>query len=227
MTDNVTELPARAFAAAWLNVSRCSSDDEERPSLYRSVAVELIDPESVRLVATDSYMLLCSSVRVSHDTPGWCEPVEDDEVPYRTVVAIDENYRLRALLKWAWKATKDDETAMVRLSVGSTETDEAPTLMPELARMGLTVDFEAERITLPIFDGPYPDWRGMFADREPCATGAVAYNPQFLARLDGLHTLVDLAAPVAFDLAGPIGMTCLTVDVRPSLAGGLMPTRVA
>lgn len=89
MTDTTIELPARPFAAAWLNVARAAADDPDRPQLYRAVIVELIDDHSVRLVSTDSFMLLRSHVRLDHDQPNWLGHVTDDEHPYRTITALD------------------------------------------------------------------------------------------------------------------------------------------
>lgn len=224
MTPTSIELPARPFAAAWLNVSRAAAEAEDRPQLHRAVIVELIDNRAVRLISTDSYMLLRSSVR--NELPdGPFTTVEDDEAASQTVTAIDEDHRARALLKYAWKDSKDDPYATIVLSVGSIERDEVPTLMPSLAKLGLSISYGAERLVLPLYDADPLNWRPITTRREQCATDTVTFAPEFLARLDGLYTCGETTNAATFNLAGPIGAAAVTVDVTPDLTGILMPYR--
>lgn len=224
-TDFAVELPARPFAAAWLNVSRAAAEADDRPQLHRAVIVELIDNRAVRLISTDSYMLLRSSVRNTLPD-GYFDTVEDDEAAQRSVTAIDEDHRARALLKYAWKDAKEDLSATIILSVESLERDEAPTLMPSLAKLGLSISYGAERLVLPLFDSEPLNWRPLAVGRESCPTDSVAFTPEFLARLDGLYTCGETTNTATFGLAGPIGAAAISVDVVPDLSGILMPVRV-
>lgn len=215
-------LPAAPTAAAWLNVYQAAGQGEEAPVLYRTVCVEIIDASTARFVSTDSHLLLTSAVREG------MAPVEPDEAPTRTIVAIDEDERAKALFRFVAKDTKakDNPDATVRFSVGSIEADEAPTLMPSLARLGLSIEYEAERLILPLWDGTYPDWRKLVVGREPSPVARIAWSPWIMSRLSSMRSCLDCSAAIELDHAGPIGAAAIRVDVFPEVTGVAMPMRI-
>lgn len=225
-TDNRTVclLPAAPTAAAWLNVYQAAGQGEAAPVLYRTVCVEVIDASSARFISTDSHLLLTSAVREGG------APVADDEAAARTIVAIDEDERAKALFKFVAKDTKAKENidaTVVRLSVGSIESEDAPTLMPSLARLGLAIEYEAERLVLPIWDGEYPAWRHVITGREPSPVGRVAWSPWVMSRLSSMRSCVGgHTGAITLDHAGPLGAAAVTVDVFPEVSGVAMPMRI-
>lgn len=226
MSDRtVCVLPAAHLAAAWLNVYQAAGQNEDQPALYRSVCVEIIDASTVRLVATDSYIVLTSAVREGMAT------VTPDEAAVETIVAIDEDQRAQSLFKFVAKdaKAKQDVDAGVRLSVGSIESDDAPTLMPSLARRGLSIEYGAERLVLPINEVPFPDWRPMLVGREPCATETVSWSPWVISRLASMRSSWDAeiaSGVITVEHAGPLGAAAVTVAVWPEVTGLVMPVRV-
>lgn len=59
MDTQTFKFDARTLALGWLATSLASSNDDDRPALYRTVHVECFST-GMRLLATDSYMLLRS-----------------------------------------------------------------------------------------------------------------------------------------------------------------------
>lgn len=218
-------LPAGPFSAAWLNVYQAADQDDGRPMLYRTVCVEFLDESAARLVSTDTVMLLTSSVREG------MAPVSADELAQSTVVAIDEDERAKALFKFVAKdvKAKKDESLHVRLSVGSIESDDAPTLMPALARLGLSIEYGAERLVLPVFEGGFVDWRRLLSHREPAATEISSWSPWVMSRLASMRSCDDgeiCTGTITLEHAGPIGAAAVSVDVWPAVTGLVMPCRV-
>lgn len=228
MTTTVT-LPGRAFATAWLNTSLAASKDAGRPQLYLSVLVELFhDARAAQLVATDSYLLLTSLVE---DPDVDLAPIGLDEVPDESVVAIDYDGRMSALMKFvlkdairAEKAKHDPPT--VKLTVKSAETAGVPTLAPELDRRVLVVETDRERLSLDVYDGTYPDWRKNLvaaAAAELLPSDSIAFSADILARLGQLKETA--ANPVEFTLSGPRKPVGVIVRCEPLVQGIAMPAR--
>lgn len=216
----------RSFAAAWLNVSLAASDNEEQPVLYRTVFVEVYDGDRLRLVATNSYMLLTATVGD--------DPPEMEEAPVASYIVMDPDKRGQALLKWAHKlAARADKDGNIppslRLSVEAADPDGPPTLSAELTRRAFTITLdENEAVSLDIFESPYPSWRPLLLDREADPVSEVAYNAEFLALLGKIR---DAEHTVIFTPSGDKGLTLLRIgsqyDDAPHLDGGLMPIRLA
>lgn len=223
----VVELAARPFAAAWLNVARAASDEQDLIPLYRTVLVEILDDHTVRLMSTDSVMLLTSHVRLDRDAPSWSGLVTADELPVATPVAMDWDHRATALCKFIFKDTKETPTTLMRLWVGPMpDVDGAPTLGEDVARDGLTLEYVNERLTLPLYEGDPVDWRRILSGREQCACDTIGYNPNHLARLGGMYSAGATSGTLTMHLAGPLGITAVHVDVEPPVTGGLMPARI-
>jgi len=139
-------LRASTFATAWTWVARAMSKDDCRP-LLASMCIEVFSPQSVRLVATDSYSMLWAWV-------GCGEGDEDEPAltvdPKRTLVARDQG-RSKAFMGWLAKGDLADE---ITLTVNPTS---------------VTMSTAWESLTLPFAQqgdstAEYPDWRKI-ADR--------------------------------------------------------------
>lgn len=213
-------LPASDFAPTWLNVSLSSSDDEARPVLYKTVLIEVFS-HGVQLVATDSFMLMCGFAPTAQSD--LTNPPSLDEAPEATYIVMDPDQRMRSLMrhmrKEAKAAEKESRSCDVTLSFKSAETLDVPTLDPSLDRMACVVDAGAERLTLPLYEGEFINWRPLLA-REPEAVQDVWFSPYLLGRFG---KLVDVGVEgFHFQTAGSLGVcTFRSPEVR--LFGGIMP----
>jgi len=52
------EIPLRPLAKAWQATQIAASDDEARPVLYRTALVEVFEDHGLRMVSTDSFILV-------------------------------------------------------------------------------------------------------------------------------------------------------------------------
>lgn len=224
--DLDVELPARLFAAAWQSVAVACSEDEDRPALHRAVCIE-DHGDCVLLVATDSVMLMRAPVPrdpVDAQSPVWMPPTLD-ELPKATVVARDVDRRMKALMAWIFRASKDDPDATVRLRVERGDDADAPALMPEMESVRLVVEADQETLRLPTFDGDWVAWRSLELGRKPAAVGEVMLSAELLKRC-GSVVLVDGAPLVQFGFAGPAGPVKFSyVGCTPAIEGLVMPLR--
>lgn len=219
--DTVT-LPGLHLATAWLNCSLASSDDDNRPVLYRTLLVERFR-HGVQLVATDSHLLLGSFIPTA---AGDLDPPPSiDDAPISSTVVVDRDKRMSSLmayvLKEATAAAKNEMPFDVTLSTASAEADHAPTLDPSLDRAMFVAEIEAERLALPIYEGDFPTWRALLGATKPKPTGRSVFAPQLLGVFGKLR---NLGAPIVMEYAGPTGMVALSAPgCETYLFGGLMP----
>ena len=153
----------RHLSRAWLAVLCAAAEDEPRPALHRAVHVEEYPGQGLRLVATDSYWLARCWVPAGHlmDDLGHTEP-DDGELPDRTVTVIDDEWRVRDLMRFVAKATKKpgEPDIDVRLDLAATTYDEAaPTLTPEMAARRVRIELPDERVLGRVWDGEWVTWR--------------------------------------------------------------------
>ena len=162
MTTSLT-FDAAWLARAWLSVAEASSKDTARPALNRTVCVEFYD-DGVRLVATDSYMLLTAWVPTfEHTSTTEVPPSEpdDDELPGEVVVAIDEDGRAKGLFTYllALANGKDKPEVLVKLAVGASP-ETSLGMFDGLAGDVLTIAAEdREALLLAVYEGEFPRWR--------------------------------------------------------------------
>lgn len=216
-------LPARLFAAAWSNVSLASSQDDERPALFKTVCIEIHGPGEVRLVAADGYMILQSWVTANETPDPGIGVIPDSD--HRIVVADTEGLakQFAAHLLAATKKDGEIQWREVTMRLGSLEDPARPTLMPELDRKGLTLITDDLRIQLPVIESPFPSWASMWPTEERRApAGRCAYNAEFLARFAKFK---DAAGKVSLTFTTAIGPTVVEVQSEPPVSGLLMPMR--
>lgn len=182
---------ANLFARAWLSVDLASAKDADRPVFDHTICVE-VHPEGVRLVATDSYMLLSAWVP-SIDVP---EPAADpglDAAPISVAVARDSYGRARSLCQHLVSLTSGDDKPEeeVRLSFGA-DTGRKAAQLDGFDSTYFSIDHpDHERVQLALYEGAYPNWRRVVSEFRGVRTDVVALNPDLvgrLAKLGKLHT---------------------------------------
>lgn len=211
------------LAKGWLSVAVASGDDKFRPALHRSICIEL-HAHGIRLVATDSYILLRAWVPDGEhaDAP---EP-DLDEPPITTAVAIDEHRRAKGLLEHLLKLG-EEEAEEVRVTLGNLAV--GAKRQPNLA--GMDVRWVAiehpghERVELATYEGSFPNWRRLAFGFVPELTPAVALSNYVVAKLAKL-TKLWAANALRVHFGGTNRMARIEVaDAYPAVEGGAMPTR--
>ena len=216
---------AKLFARAWLSVDLASGKDEKRPALDHTVCLEVY-PEGVRLVATDSYMLLSAWVP-SIDRP---EPGADpglDDVPVSVAVAQDVHGRARSLCQHLLAITSKEDAPdeEVSLRFGG-----------DAKRRGQLDGFEStyfmidhpdhERVQLEVYEGEFPSWRRLVHGFRPVRTDVVALNPDLVGRLAKLGKIHNYA-PLRWRFGGVDKAAHISVETDDlTVSGIVMPVRV-
>ncbi len=226
------------LARGWLSSAVASSSDKGRPALNRTVSIEAFST-GVRLVATDSYVLLRSWVP-NVENPFEREPALD-EAPYATAVAMDPHGRAKNFLAHVLKLTRQAEKAdelppEVRMNLGVVDevsSDVQASFAGLEARYVVLelVDDASERLKLLTYEGPFPEWRNLTFAPEP--TDAIALNPEIVGRLSTLAKYLP-AVTLGFEWGGTLGVARMTArygvdDVPisdvPAVEGLVMPCR--
>src|SRR5436305_10638746 len=186
MTQSLT-FDAGWLARAWLSVAEASSKDKGRPALDRTMAVEFYG-DGVRLVATDSYMLLttwvpCFAV-TSAETVVIAAP-DLEESPLSTVVAIDEDGRAKGLFSYllGLVSAKDAPEILVTLTTGPAPEISGPALVLWEGGAGDCLTIAAddrEALLLGLYEGEYPTWRRLWSSFSAQRPRALALNPEIL-----------------------------------------------
>lgn len=218
---------AHRLAVGWMSTALASSTDKEVSALHNTVCVEWYD-DGVRLVATDSYMLMRAWLPFhgrEYDAP------EPDPVlvnPIMQAVARDTHGRARSLFAHVYNLTSGEDAltleAEVHVGPAVLDPDRAPLTLAHMDERAVVIDVaDQERLVLPLFDGAYPAWSSLVSHPIK-ATRSVMVNPEFLGRLGRLSKWHG--GGLTFDLGGatgPISVTCPGSD--PAVAGLLMPMR--
>lgn len=225
----MTVYDAATLARGWLSVAVASGKDTARPALDRTVSIEAY-PEGLRLVATDSYVLLHAWIPAF----GYeLEPEpEIDEAPYATCVAMDPHGRARGFLAHVLKlaiATPDDGPPIeVRVSLGVVEQSDQDA-EPSFAGMEATYVVlelpDEERLKLGTYEGDFPAWRRVLPGFAPHQTSTIALNPEIVGRLAKLGKL-NGNRPLRWTFGGAGQMALVEVlESEPLVTGAVMPVR--
>ena len=193
------ELSGRLLSRAWLAVALASSDDEDRPALYRAVHIEVF-PDGVRLIATDSYWLALCWVPATPADPDLELPAEPPlgVMPECTVTVNDDEWRVRDMLRHVAKVTKKPDALDVIVSIDpevSTYDQDTPTLSPDLAALRASIGIPGERIQARTHEGPWPDWRALLAQFSAAPTGkpSTTFSAWMLDRFSKVPKIVGAA----------------------------------
>lgn len=185
---------AADMARTWLAVAHASGKDDYYPALSRTVHLEQ-HPEGLRLAATDSYLFLTGFVpgaeHGEQDEPGL------DEAPIDTATAMDLDGRATVIMKYALKralaaakANDVEPEISVRLNVRVAHPDHPPQLEGMAGRSVVIEMPDVERIVLPVFDGQYPSYRGLFDAHTPVQTDRLLLHPDRVARIASMADLL-------------------------------------
>jgi hypothetical protein len=218
-------LHARTFAAAWMNVWSATSDDEERPALFRTVMVEdLGDPVGVRLWATDSYILFRAAVHTMAEYV-----IEEDVQADAVYVVMDPDARAMALMKYVWKdaTEKRKPDATITLTLGKSTSGPAPTLTPDLERDALVLTYEGERLTLDQYEGPPPEWRPIVDGHKPASVKNIGLGVDVaLKPLSRIRSADGIVPPAEFTWGGTKGVAEVICRCRPYLRATVCPVQL-
>lgn len=174
------------LARGWLSVAVASADDSFRPALHRAIHIEQFST-GVRLVATDSYILLRSWVPCA-DEPDAVEP-DPEEAPIDTVTPMDEHRRAAGLLEHLLKLNTgkdkevgDAEPIRMILSTPAPGT-KSPTFEGMTMRWMAIEHPRHERVELECFDGEWPNWRRVDDGFRAVDTAVVALSNYMMTKL--------------------------------------------
>jgi hypothetical protein len=155
-------VPAGEFAVAWLNVAQACSDDKARVHLHKSVKVEFMDDRTVRLVATDSAMLLYAVVASDeHDRPGLDATPEAECVARDIVGSGRMGALMRHVVAMRMKAEKDDLPFNLHAHLDLLqEPHDAGLLLgfDGMEPVTLRVRIADEELKMPTWEGTWPGW---------------------------------------------------------------------
>lgn len=215
-------LPAAQVGQAWLPVWCATSDDSDRPILHRTICIEWFDGRGLRLIATDSYVLLTSWLGVTEHTP---EP-SLDERPLHTTIASDPDKRGHGLIRYAAACAakdRDDDGTYHRttLTVGPPSSSrKTPALAEDLEQQVLTIGYEGETVELLIVEAEYVSWRPLVASTGAAPTEHLAMSPHVLG------ILAKTGREYAWTLSGELGGIRLRSVAGLPVSGVAMPIRV-
>lgn len=227
----MTLFDARALARGWLSVALATRKDDDRPALDRTILIEEFD-HGVRLTATDSYVLLYTWVpNVEGDLE---TPASFDEAPRTVAVAQDHDGRGKGFLGYALSlaiaAEKADIGETVSVDLRLLETDAEPS-DGALGFEGMEARFvvlellDREKVQLPTFEGPYPEWRRVVAGFKPKTTTEIGLNPEIVGRVAKLGKL-HADTPLVWTFGGKDAMARLDLPRSdPRIEGVVMPVR--
>jgi hypothetical protein len=171
------DVPSRALAKAWQAAQIAAADEEGRSILHRSALVEVFWDHGLRLISTDSYILVRAWVSLDPEG-GYLEPPVDEE-PDEVFVVSDPDHRGLGLLKYIQKLYRKelDETAvpMVTISKRRAVPDDQG-VFEGLEAEALHIDWpEHEEVILPILEGEFPVWRHLVNDKMTEATDTISF----------------------------------------------------
>lgn len=219
---------ADTIARAWLAVAHASGKDEFLPVLSRTILLEQ-HAAGLRLVATDSYMLLVSFVPGAEHGPQH-EP-DLDEAPIETSVAMDLDGRAASLMKYAIKRAKaaakaNEEIPEMRVHLNDrTPHPDGPTQLEGMGGRSVVLEMpDVERVVLPVFDGNYPPYHGLLLTLQGVPTDRVALNPDRIGRLAAAAELVG--GQIGWTFGGEMRAARVDmVNADPRLRGLVQPVR--
>lgn len=215
-------LPAPWIANSWIPVWCATGQDDNRPVLHRTIAIEWFEGEGLRLIATDSYVLLSAWIGVTEERP---EPHLEQAPDHETVIA-DHDKRGLGLIRYAAanaKADKDPDGHYHRIRLTVTEpagSRRTPALAESLEAQVLAITYEGEVVELPIVESPYISWRSLITGGTPEAPDTIRLSPHVL------DVMAKTGAAFTWRFAGEAGPIRLdSVDGTPRLTGIAMPVR--
>ena len=217
------EIPSRKLARAWKACQIVASEDKARPVLFRTILFEVFHGHGMRLVSTDSYVLV--RAWVPFDPYDDAMEPELDEAPDETFIVSDADHRGLGLLNYIssqyTKIADEDQIPKVLL-----------TKQREIASdVGVFDGFEGEivrlewpyreDVVLQVIEADYPEWRSIENEHVKEKTDELSLGPLTLtsmAQLCKMHAGYTLNWKLGGD------NRVIAWDLGP-LHGLLMPVR--
>ena len=196
---------------------------------WRPVCIEQY-AEGLRLVATDSYRLLVTWVTAQGFASAEEPPL--DELPAAQAVAVDQWGRAKNLLAYmgqqAAKEENDGLFALVRLGVPWQAPDSTKTELQFHGLNALAVDIEYpdnERLQLPVYEGPFPDWRPTLHDHRGHRTTALRLQADAIEIIGKATKPFGEECHVDLTFGGENKPVAIAFGDDPRVRGLLMPLR--
>lgn len=154
---------ASAAALAWSNAFLAAGQDEDRPLLYRTLAVEFFS-DGVQFIATDGTMLFRTWVSAWGEDAPWAQ--DDDwsgaRTPLQRIVVMDRDRFALGFIKTLQAATKE---LVVTLTLAIEEAPERgegeQALGDEFSSMVLTLRALGQQLHCRLYESDYPNWRAL------------------------------------------------------------------
>lgn len=218
--QSLITLSARALATAWLNAFLASSDEEDRPVLYRSLSLEFFR-NGLHLIGCDGSALFRSWVPDSDDRPTW---PDQSEAPIRSVVVMDPDGFGIGFMRALLRLTNDEERAHESISMSTLAADEGATLSlgEEFMTERLALRACGQRIDLRLFEADYPDWRKLRLGLE--VTERVE-SLTVAPRLFGMIGKLKGVSAVDMEFYGEMKHVAFTARGATEVRGLMMPMR--
>lgn len=195
---------ARAAAIAWLNAFLATSQEEGRPTLYRTLALEVFNT-GVQCIATNGYALFRTWVpsvaaveEAEFDDEGIVPWPATSRQPQRAVVVMDPDGFGLGFMRALLRVTNDEAHAFEELTITTSPQDDEATLAlgAEFMSERLTLRACGQRIDLKLLEGAYPNWRALQLGVEAVErVDGMTVGPRLLALVGKIKgaTSVDLA----------------------------------
>ena len=180
-------LDAGQLARGWLAVYQATGKDDNRPAIYKTLHLQQ-HTHGVRLVATDSYMILTAWVPDVDDDlapePGW------DEIPYASCTVIDRHGRAVSLLNYLLTLANSDDQKDIEVNISLNvpwqpdDTDPKDLQIDGFQALAATLEVpEKERLQLEVYEGNYPDVGALLARQKRVRTDMLGLAADVTARL--------------------------------------------
>lgn len=220
---------AATLARGWLAVATASGKDGARPQLDRTIHIEA-HPHGIRLVATDSYMLLHTWIPTLDEDDLLAQAPDPDEAPTATAVVIDQHGRAKSLcahlLTLDREAGDDAPPIEARLTLNTlVPAQQAAPAFDGMEALHVTIELpDAEKLILDTYEGAFPSWRSTLAGFAPTSTATLGLNPDLLARV--VKAAKVNGHTIAWTFGGPAKAARVhLVDSHPEVEGLVMPVR--
>lgn len=217
------ELNAFRFGLAWQNAFLAHGEDDSRPTLYRTIAIEVF-PKGVQFVGCNGVMLFRTWAPIKG-----CEDESMpllEEAPDRSVVVMDAERFAIGFIKVLTQTAgiEDNQYAPVELTIERAPADEeAPLLGEAFEQDVLVIRAFGQHLRCRLYDGEFVNWRG------------ASYGLKEGERVDGMMLSTKTLGTVG-RLKGFLGVECLFhgeakaieihgVGAHAEIRGLLMPMR--
>lgn len=215
-------LNAERAAVAWLNAFLATGQDDARPAMHRTIAVEFFR-KGIQFVAVDGTMLFRTWAPTRE---GAAMPLLEED-PNRTVIVLDREHFAKGFVQTMLTVAREGENEGATVSFAI---EPAPTRAAEGELLGesfsadvLVLRAFGQRLHCAIYEGAFPDWRKL------------QFGIEAIEQVEGMKLATRLFATVG-KIKGVLGIDCdfrgedRAIDIhavgeKAELRGLLMPMR--